>query len=67
MRVTPAAAFHRPAWDWRPWLSVLGLELVNEAWDLLQPFYPTDEGNNPASLHDLWITMPWPAVPARAG
>jgi hypothetical protein len=57
-----ALILRRPPWDWRCWLAALAVELLNETWDLFQPFYPTDEGNIPASLHDLWVTMLWPTI-----
>jgi hypothetical protein len=60
--VLAALLLRRPPWNWRPWLVVLGAELLNEAWDLAQPFYPSDEGNIAASLHDIWVTMLWPTV-----
>ena len=60
--VVTAFILRRPPWNWRPWLAALAIELINETWDLLQPFYPTDEGNIPASLHDIWDTMLWPTV-----
>jgi hypothetical protein len=60
--VLASLVYRRAPWTWRPWLTVLALELLNEAWDLMQPFYPSDEGNIPASLHDLWVTMLWPTV-----
>jgi hypothetical protein len=55
-------AFRRPPWNWRPWLVALALELLNEIWDLTQPFNATDEGNIPASLHDVGATMLWPTI-----
>jgi len=60
--VLAAFVLRRAPWHWLPWLTALVAELANEAWDLLQPFYPTDEGNIPASLHDIWVTMLWPTV-----
>jgi len=60
--VATAFVLRRPPWNWRPWLAALVIELLNETWDLFQPFYPTDEGNIPASLHDIWVTMLWPTV-----
>ncbi|MEK9210801.1 hypothetical protein [Sphingomonas sp. 2378] len=60
--VLTALVMRRKPWDWRCWLTVLVIETVNEAYDLLQPFYPTDEGNLPASWSDMWETMLWPTV-----
>jgi hypothetical protein len=57
-----ALALRRKPWDWRCWLTVLAIELVNEAYDLLQPFYATDEGNLPASWFDVWNTMLCPTL-----
>lgn len=57
-----ALVLRRKPWDWRCWLTVLVIETVNEAYDLLQPFYTTDEGNLPASWFDIWNTMLCPTV-----
>lgn len=57
-----AILLRRPPWHWLPWLVVLIVEGINEAYDLLQTHDPSDEGNIPASLHDLWLTMLWPTV-----
>ncbi|WP_230483578.1 hypothetical protein [Sphingomonas sp. Leaf21] len=60
--VLAALAMRRAPWDWRCWLTVLVIETLNEFYDLLQPFYPTDEGNLAASWSDMWATMLWPTV-----
>lgn len=60
--VLAALVLRRKPWNWRCWLTVLVIETINEAYDLLQPFYPTDEGNLPASWFDMWNTMLWPTV-----
>lgn len=57
-----AIVLRRPPWHWQPWLAVLIVESVNEVYDLLQTHDPNDEGNIPASLHDMWLTMLWPTV-----
>ncbi|KQM63769.1 hypothetical protein ASE75_11795 [Sphingomonas sp. Leaf17] len=57
-----AILLRRPPWHWLPWLAVLVVESVNEVYDLLQTHDPSDEGNLPASLHDMWLTMLWPSV-----
>lgn len=60
--VVAAIMLRRAPWHWTPWLAVLVVEGVNELYDLLQTHDPSDEGNIPASLHDLWLTMLWPTV-----
>lgn len=60
--VLAALILRRAPWDWRCWLTVLAIETANEVYDLLQPFYPTDEGNLAASWFDMWSTMLWPTV-----
>jgi hypothetical protein len=60
--VLAALALRRWPWHWSAWLVVLVAETANEAYDLLQPYYPADEGNIRASLHDLWLTMLWPTI-----
>ncbi len=57
-----ALLFRKPPWNWRPWLVVLVLETANEAYDMLQTMYSTDEGNLRASWHDMWQTMLWPTA-----
>ena len=45
-----------------PWLVVLGIELANEAYDLMHNF---DKDKNRAlagAAKDLWNTMLWPTV-----
>ena len=45
-----------------PWLFVLGIELANEAYDLI---YQVNGGEPPRwndSLQDIWNTMLWPTV-----
>lgn len=60
--VLAALAFRRWPWHWSAWLVVLIAETANELYDLFQPYYPADEGNIRASLHDLWLTMAWPTI-----
>jgi hypothetical protein len=55
-----AAVLRRAIWDWRPWLVVLVLELINEIYDMLNP--ASGEDRLTASLHDLWLTMLLPTV-----
>ena len=57
-----AYVLRRPPWTWRPWLVVVIAETVNEAYDLTQTLFPTDEGNLRASLHDFWLTLIWPTL-----
>ncbi|MES2096920.1 MAG: hypothetical protein V4459_09175 [Pseudomonadota bacterium] len=60
--VLAAIMLRRPPWHWACWLVVFVAEAANEAYDLLQTHYPADEGNIPASLHDMWLTLLWPTV-----
>lgn len=64
MLVLTLAAYllRRPPWTWRPWLAVVLAETVNEAYDLTQTLFPTDEGNFRGSLHDFWLTLAWPTL-----
>jgi hypothetical protein len=64
MLVLTFAAYllRRPPWTWRPWLVVAIAEAINEAYDLTQTLYPTDEGNFRASFHDFWLTLAWPTL-----
>jgi len=64
MLVLTVAAYvlRRPPWTWQPWLVAVVAETVNEAYDLTQVIYPTDEGNIRASLHDFWLTLAWPTL-----
>lgn len=64
MLVLTVAAYvlRRPPWTWQPWLVTVLAETVNEAYDLLQTVYPTDEGNLRGSLHDFWLTIVWPTL-----
>jgi hypothetical protein len=57
-----ALVLRRPPWDWRPWLIVVLAETINEAYDLSQVVFKTDEGNFRASLHDFWLTLLWPTI-----
>jgi hypothetical protein len=57
-----AFLLRRAPWHWLPWLGAAVLEVANETYDLTQTSYPTGEGNVPAALHDLWMTMLWPTV-----
>lgn len=57
-----ALVVRRWPWHWLPWLAVVLAETANEAYDMLQPFYPSDEGNLHASLHDFWLTLLIPTV-----
>lgn len=50
-----AALFRRAPWHWLPWSFVLGLELVNEAYDLFNP--DSGEATLADCWSDLWITM----------
>ena len=50
-----AALLRRTPWHWEPWSFVLMLELINEAYDMLNP--DSGENNLGASLHDIWLTM----------
>lgn len=60
--VLAAVALRRPPWSWQAWLVVAIAETVNEAYDMLQTIYPSDEGNIRASLHDFALTLFWPSV-----
>lgn len=64
MLVLTIAAYllRRPPWTWQPWLTVVVAETINEAYDLTQTVFPTDEGNLRASLHDFWLTVTWPTL-----
>ncbi|HEU4960351.1 MAG TPA: hypothetical protein VFT56_08080 [Sphingomonas sp.] len=64
MLVLTLAAYilRRPPWTWQPWLATIVAEAVNEAYDLTQTVFPTDEGNVRASLHDFWLTVTWPTL-----
>jgi hypothetical protein len=64
MLILTLAAFvlRRPPWSWRPWLVTVLAETVNEAYDLTQTVFPTDEGNVRGSLHDFWLTLLWPTL-----
>ncbi|TPG15868.1 hypothetical protein EAH87_15560 [Sphingomonas koreensis] len=64
MLVLTVAAYllRRPPWTWQPWLTVFVAETVNEAYDLTQKVFPTDEGNFRASLHDFWLTLVCPTL-----
>lgn len=64
MLVLTVAAYllRRPPWTWRPWLVVVVAEAINEAYDLTQTIYPTDEGNWRGSFHDFWLTVLWPTL-----
>jgi len=64
MLVLTIAAYllRRPPWTWQPWLVTLIAETVNEAYDLTQTVFPTDEGNLRASFHDFWLTLVWPTL-----
>jgi hypothetical protein len=53
--VLGAALLRRMPWHWGAWLFVLALELINEAYDMLNP--DSGENNLGASLHDIWLTM----------
>ena len=43
-------------------LAAVVAETVNEAYDLTQTWFPTDEGNLRASFHDFWLTLAWPTL-----
>lgn len=60
--VVAAFLLRRPPWDWRPWLVAAAIEALNEAYDLSQTAYATNEGNWPSAWHDAWLTMLWPTV-----
>lgn len=57
-----ALVLRRPPWSWRPWLSVIVLETLNETYDMLQSSYPTAEASWRASGHDYWMTLAWPTI-----
>jgi hypothetical protein len=57
-----ALLLRRAPWTFWPWFAVCVAETANELYDLFQPYYPSDEGNIPASLHDFWMTLLWPTV-----
>lgn len=58
--VFAAGVFRRSLWHWRPWLTVLLLELANETYDMLNP--ASGEDRLAASFHDFWLTMLLPTV-----
>lgn len=60
--VLTAVLLRRAPWTFWPWFAVAVAETANELYDLFQPYYPTDEGNITASLHDFWMTLLWPTV-----
>jgi hypothetical protein len=64
MLVLTIAAYllRRPPWTWLPWLATVVAEAINEAYDLTQVIYPSDEGNIRGSLHDFWLTLAWPTL-----
>lgn len=55
-----ALMLRRLPWNWRPWLMVLGLELANEAYDLLN--HASGEDTLADSWQDLWLTMLCPTL-----
>lgn len=61
--VTVAAlVMRRTPWHWLPWLAAAAIEFANEAYDVLQTAYSTDEGNIASAWHDFWMTMLWPTI-----
>jgi hypothetical protein len=55
-----AALLRRVPWHWRAWNFVLGLEIANEVYDMLNP--ASGEDRLGESLHDLWLTMALPTL-----
>jgi hypothetical protein len=55
-----SAALRRVPWNWRPWNLLLGIEIANEVYDMLNP--ASGENRLDASLHDLWLTMLCPTL-----
>jgi len=45
-----------------PWLFVLGVEIANEAYDLIFQYQGGEPLRWDGSLKDLWNTMLWPTV-----
>lgn len=54
-------AMRRSLADWRPWLALLSVEMLNEVIDLNQQA-GSIESNWPASRHDLLNTMAVPTM-----
>lgn len=48
--------------DWRPWLTLLILEAINETNDILHHSLLTPLNDRAAALHDLLNTMFWPTL-----
>ncbi|TXC74233.1 hypothetical protein FSZ31_05885 [Sphingorhabdus soli] len=48
--------------DWRPWLVLLVLEMINETNDILHHSMRVPLDDRAAALHDLLNTMFWPTL-----
>ena len=54
--------FRWKAWQWNPWLCVLGIALAGEVWDLGDSFVGGARLDFAASLKDLWNTLLVPTL-----
>lgn len=48
--------------SWRPWLVVLTVALLGEAWDIRDRHLGHIPQNYDANFHDIWNTLFWPTV-----
>nr|WP_294170935.1 hypothetical protein [uncultured Sphingomonas sp.] len=62
LQLLAAALFRTPVASWRPWLAVLGLELLNEAADLLVECWPQPAMQFGEAANDLVLTMALPTA-----
>lgn len=62
-----AAVLRMSVGSWRPWLAVLGLELLNEAADLLVERWPHPGMQVGEAANDLVLTMALPTALMLAG
>jgi hypothetical protein len=57
-----AAAFRWPLRSWKPWLVVLAVAFIGEAWDLRDSLVYDTPIKLAGNWQDIWNTMFWPTA-----